>query len=200
MRFFCLIAILSAAFPTATFAQMDPNWSQREMERMQAQQERWDAQAERQRAEQERRAAQAERQRVQQEREQDRYDRQSEQYLTAPPAPDRTPTAAIERPQPIHTGNDLYRACTPDPAGNTTAANLQCLLYIGDVSFGEKVVKFNGADGASCFPKGVDLSQIKDIVFVYLRDNPGRRHINATNLTAEAIVQAFPACKIIPVK
>lgn len=201
MRLFCVVATLVVAFPSNAFAQVDPNWSQHEMERMQAQQERWDAQAERQRAEQERQAAQAERQRVQQEQQQrDQYERQSQQYQALPSSPERTPSPATERLQPIHTGNDLYSACTPDGMGNTTAANLQCLLYIGDVSFGGKVVKFRKNDGESCFPQGVNLAQIKDIVFYYLRDTPGRRHINATNLTVEAIIQAFPSCKVIPVR
>lgn len=199
MRLFCFVAILVVAFPGNAFAQVDPNWSQREMERMQAQQERWDAQAERQRAEQERWAAQAERQRVQQERERDQGDRQSQQHQTVPPSPEQTPAAA-GRPQPIHTGNDLYRACTPDGTGNTTPSNLQCMIYIGDVSFGGKVVKFQKADGGNCFPQGVDLGQIQDIVFAYLRQTPERRHINATNLTVEAIIQAFPACKVTAVK
>lgn len=200
MRLFCFVAILVVAFPGNAFAQMDPNWSQREMERMQAQQERWDAQVERQRAEQERRAAQADREQVQQERQRDQSDRQSQQYQTLPPSPERTPTAAAERPQPIHTGNDLYRACTPDVTGNTTSANLQCMLYIGDVSLGGKVVKLQNTDGKSCFPQGVDLAQIQDIVFAYLRDTPERRHINATNLTVEAIIQAFPGCKASSVR
>ena len=201
MRLLCVVASLVVAFPGNAFAQVDPNWSQREMERMQAQQERWDAQAERQRAEQERQAAQAERQRAQQEQQQrNQYARQSQQYQALPSSPERTPTPATERPQPIHTGNDLYRACTPDVTGDTTPANLQCLLYIGDVSLGEKVVKFRKADGGNCFPQGVTLEQIKDIVFAYLRDTPGRRHINATNLTVEAIIQAFPSCKFTPVR
>jgi hypothetical protein len=186
MRLFYVVATLVVAFPGNAFAQVDPNWSQREMERMQAQQERWDAQAERQRAEQE--------------QQRDQYERQSQQYQTLPSSPARTPTPATERLQPIHTGNDLYSACTPDVMENTTAANLQCLLYIGDVSFGGKVVKFRNDDGGNCFPQGVNLAQIKDIVFSYLRDTPGRRHINATNLTVEAIIQAFPACKVIPVR
>jgi Rap1a immunity proteins len=196
MRFFCVVATLMVTFPGNVFAQVDPNWSQREMERMQAQQERWDAQAERQRAEQERQAAQAERQRAQREQQQDQDERQSQQYQALPSSPERASTPATERLQAIHTGNDLYSACTPDVMGNTTAAKLQCLLYIGDVSFGEKVVKFRNADGGNCFPQGVNLAQIKDIVFFYLRDTPGRRHINATNLTVEAIIQAFPACKV----
>jgi hypothetical protein len=198
MRLFCVVVSLAVAFPGNAFAQVDPNWSQREMERMQAQQERWDAQAERQRAEQERQAARAERQRAQQEQQRD--DRQSQQYQALPSSPARTPPPAAERPQPIRTGNDLYRACTPDVTGSTTEANLQCLLYIGDVTFGEKVVKFGTADGKSCFPQGVNLEQIKDIVFIYLRDTPGRRHINATNLTVEATIQAFPTCKVTAVR
>jgi hypothetical protein len=200
MRSLCVVASLVVAFPGNAFAQVDPNWSQREMERMQAQQERWDAQAERQRAEQERQAAQAERQRAQQQQQRDQYERQSQQYQALPPSPEQTPTPATERLQPIRTGNDLYSSCTPDVMGNTTSENLQCMIYIGDVWIGGEVVKFTKADGGECFPQGVNLGQIKDIVVTYLRDTPGRRHINATNLTVEAIIQAFPACKVTAVR
>ena len=51
-----------AICPVTAQAQSDPNWSRREMERMQAEQERFNAQVERQRAEQERFNVQQERQ------------------------------------------------------------------------------------------------------------------------------------------
>lgn len=199
MRLICLVVTLVAAFPADALAQMDPNWSQREMERMQAQQERWDAQVERQRAERERQAARAERQRAQDERERDQLYRRNQQYQTLPPNSVQTEPPP-EKPQPIHTGNDLYRACTPDGMGQTTLGEIQCFLYIGDVSYGRKVVEFKKLDGGSCFPQGVNLGQLKDIVLTYLRDTPSRRHINATNLTVEAIIQAFPTCEVVPVK
>ena len=56
-KFGIFCAALLAGFPGISQAQVDPDWSRREVERMQAQQERWDAQAARQRAEQEREAA-----------------------------------------------------------------------------------------------------------------------------------------------
>lgn len=65
-RYFTAIALM-VALPSNVLAQVDPNWSQREMQRMQAEQERFNAQVERQRAEQERWAAQAERDRAQRE-------------------------------------------------------------------------------------------------------------------------------------
>lgn len=52
---------LWASYPALALAQSDPDWARREMERMQAQQERFDAQVERQRAEQERMRSQQER-------------------------------------------------------------------------------------------------------------------------------------------
>ncbi len=61
-KFIILAAALWAMGPVDAVAQMDPDWSQREMERMQAQQERFNAQVERQRAEQERMMARRERQ------------------------------------------------------------------------------------------------------------------------------------------
>lgn len=70
-----LVAALSASFPVIALAQSDPDWSRREMERMQAEQERFNARVERQRAEEERmqaqkerRAAEVARQRAEQER------------------------------------------------------------------------------------------------------------------------------------
>lgn len=63
-RYFSAFALI-VALPSNVLAQVDPNWSQREMQRMQAEQERFNAQVERQRAEQERWAAQAERTRAQ---------------------------------------------------------------------------------------------------------------------------------------
>lgn len=196
MRLFTVPAIILATFPTISLAQSDTNWSQREMERMQAQQERWDAQVERQRAQQER----LERQQRQDARERDRRNADIPQHQPLPSKSEQTATISEQRLARIHTGNDLYGACTPDPSGNTTASNVQCFLYIGDVWLGQKVVKFEKAGGGSCYPEGVTLGQVKDIVFVYLRDTPTRRHVNATNLTVEAIVRAFPACHPIGVK
>ena len=69
MRFLGIVLVAALfAQPISAIAQFDPNWSQREMERMQAEQERFNAQVERQRAEQERFQAQAERQRAEMER------------------------------------------------------------------------------------------------------------------------------------
>lgn len=71
-----VFAALLAGYPSISSAQTDPDWARREMERMQAQQERFDAQVARQRneqermqAQQERQAAQVARQRAEQERE-----------------------------------------------------------------------------------------------------------------------------------
>ena len=56
-----LAAVLWAVCPIIALAQSDPDWSRREMERMQAEQERFNGQIERQRAEQERFNSQQER-------------------------------------------------------------------------------------------------------------------------------------------
>lgn len=61
-------ASIFAVWPHIGLAQIDPDWSQREMERMQAQQERFDAQVERQKAEQERFSSRFDRQQAQQDR------------------------------------------------------------------------------------------------------------------------------------
>ena len=63
MRNFVIFYIATlAVYPSISQAQVDPDWSRRELERMQVQQDRWDAQVARQRAELERMQAQQERQ------------------------------------------------------------------------------------------------------------------------------------------
>ena len=69
MRKHTLFAVaLLATCPNVAQAQVDPDWSRREMERMQAEQERFNAQVERQRAQQERWQEQFERQQAEQAR------------------------------------------------------------------------------------------------------------------------------------
>ena len=63
-----IICVLWTIFPVMAMAQADPDWSRREMERMQAQQERFDAQVERLRSQQERIDAQQEREAMRRER------------------------------------------------------------------------------------------------------------------------------------
>jgi hypothetical protein len=94
------------------------------------------------------------------------YERQSQQYQALPPSPERTPSPATERLQPIHTGNDLYSAHSDGMGNTTTAANLQCLLYIGDVPFGGKVVKFRKNDGESHSFYKDNLAQIQRYCFL----------------------------------
>lgn len=72
--------------------------------------------------------------------------------------------------------------------------NVRCMVFIGNILFTRKLVILETADGKNCYPIGMDLYQVEDIVLFYLRDNPARRHLPAINLAVEAITQAFPAC------
>jgi Rap1a immunity proteins len=80
------------------------------------------------------------------------------------------------------TGNDLYSLCTTERALEEICAGY--LTGALDV-FPERTF---------CPPKGTTLSQIKDVVVIFLRDHPETRHQRAPDLVAAAIKAAFP-CK-----
>lgn len=90
-QYVTLSALCWTMYPFIALAQNDPDWSRREMERMQAQQERFDAQVERQKAQQERINAEQEREAMR--RESQRY----EQKRRANPNSHEMPNAQTER-------------------------------------------------------------------------------------------------------
>ena len=84
-------------------------------------------------------------------------------------------------------GNSLYTDCTKERGFNTG----YCMGYVGGVtdimSDGTPLYGWK-----ACFPKGVSLGQIKDVVTRWLANNPQHRHYNAASLVAEALEEAFP--------
>lgn len=114
--------ILAAAFlvgcPTFVLAQTDPDWSRREMDRMRAEQERFEAQFERQRAEQERFNAQAEREAARAARQRAEKERRT----------------AREGASPTYTTSEATRSTVDDSDGQWAPVNFERLLAIFDVA------------------------------------------------------------------
>jgi hypothetical protein len=94
-------------------------------------------------------------------------------------------------------GNDLLRHC----GGVSSAEELTCAAYISGVvdeitlnvateavaKSGGKIFRYR-----SCIPSGVTLDQIRDVIAVYLRNNPSTRHLSAASLAEHALADAFP--------
>lgn len=92
------------------------------------------------------------------------------------------------------TGNHLYAACEADlnaPAGLIEFGN--CMGYIqGSV---DSYMTFRAeTKQSSCLAPGVKGVQVRDMVIAYLRDNPGQRHLTASNLVVQAITPLIVEC------
>lgn len=83
-------------------------------------------------------------------------------------------------------GNSLYEHC-----------NKESDFFLGLCS-GYVMASVDVLNGGSigswkaCVPKGVRLTQIRDIVKRHLANNPQDRHYSADSLVAEALSKAFP--------
>lgn len=76
-------------------------------------------------------------------------------------------------------GNVLYDLCNrPTP--------LACLAYVTGV-----VDTMEIKNAKQCIPAGVANEQLKDVVFIYLRDHPSVRHFLGTVLVQQAIKESF---------
>jgi hypothetical protein len=67
---------------------------------------------------------------------------------------------------------------------------------VGDLAFGKRIVSIERSDGTACFPEGVDLGQLRDIVAKFLSNNPELRHNRAVELILASILISFPDCKV----
>jgi hypothetical protein len=84
----------------------------------------------------------------------------------------------------LDTGKTLWDSCN-DP---DTSKQSYCLGYVAgvsDVLVGMHII---------CTGEHVSVRQIADVVIQYLREHPGRRDVDADDLTATALTLAFP-CK-----
>jgi hypothetical protein len=85
----------------------------------------------------------------------------------------------------LDSGKSLCDSCN-DP--NDTSKQSYCLGYVAgvsDVLAGMHII---------CIGPHVSVRQIVDVVVQYLRQHPGRRDMDADDLTATALALAFP-CK-----
>lgn len=82
------------------------------------------------------------------------------------------------------TGNELYDACKSSSA--------ICLGYIEGITDAIDVSRVNGAE--ACIPEHVTVGQVREVVKLYLQQNPQTWHAGASGLVATALSTAFP-CK-----
>lgn len=89
------------------------------------------------------------------------------------------------------TGNDILRTCRATEAGKAIA----CLQYLNGVVNG---IELASPDGEEPFiiPRGVDTTQIRDVVLRYLDTNPDKRHWASAVLIWNALLKAFPNPKL----
>lgn len=85
------------------------------------------------------------------------------------------------------TGNTLYNTCR----ANDGPSMISCFRYIGGVVDG---VSLSHPDGKEPFviPDDASITQVRDVVVNYLRDNPDKRHWAAVVLVWNALQGAFP--------
>jgi hypothetical protein len=88
-------------------------------------------------------------------------------------------------------GNELHRACEAADGQQNVATG----YVLGVLDEEHDLIPL--PDGktrsvASCAPRSVRASQVRDIVCKYLRDNPQDRHLTAASLTIHALTVAFP--------
>lgn len=113
-------------------------------------------------------------------------------FLFSPPA--RSQTA---------TGNELLQDCrTANRRGNLRsdqafADNLiaqgNCYSYIrGALNGIDGTVALAGIPDIFCIPERVTMGQINDAIIRYLETNPQRRHLPASLLIIQALINSFP--------
>ena len=84
----------------------------------------------------------------------------------------------------LDSGKSLWDSCN-DPDASKQSYCLGCVAGVSDVLVGMHIV---------CIGEHASVRQIADVVVQYLRQHPGRRDMDADDLTATALALAFP-CK-----
>lgn len=91
----------------------------------------------------------------------------------------------------VSSGNELLNVCQ----SNVSTHNGQCIGFIQGVSIGVELGEaFHGHKDLSdvCIPGNVNNAQLKDIVLIYLRQNPAKRHEPAVFAVVHSLRNAFP--------
>ena len=89
-------------------------------------------------------------------------------------------------------GNEFLDRCRKldEQTPNGFAARGYCLGFtsgIVSVMQNHEIYGFN-----ACIPGNVRMVQIRDVVLQFLKDNPGKRHLEASSIVAGALSDAFP--------
>jgi Rap1a immunity proteins len=81
-------------------------------------------------------------------------------------------------------GNDLFKFCSANP-------DLTCLAYT--VAIADALSAPNVINGyRACIPLSVTNGQVRDVVLLYMKQHPEKRHYGAAGLVAGALAEAFP--------
>ena len=80
-------------------------------------------------------------------------------------------------------GNELHESCQRP---ESPASRGLCSGYIVGVADTLKNL------GAFCWPRGSTRGQVTDVVTLYLRDHPEKRHLPAYELVTAALKEKFP--------
>lgn len=96
----------------------------------------------------------------------------------------------------FESGNSLITVCR-EGIGNTNVQTIQyfrCTAYM--LGIADAMVAGNSVNGyRACFPVGVTVGQIHDVVMENLESHPEERHFAAVGLVAAALQAAFPCDK-----
>ena len=84
----------------------------------------------------------------------------------------------------LDSGKTLWDSCN-DPDASKQSYCLGYVAGVSDVLVGMHIV---------CIGEHASVRQIADVVVQYLREHPGRRNMDADDLTATALALAYP-CK-----
>lgn len=87
------------------------------------------------------------------------------------------------------TGNKLLELCRSEDAN---FANGYCAGYLASHAEAVSIMRHFFGSRFYCTPEEVTLSQAKEIVVSYLKNNPAQRHELAWFLVGEALGEAFP--------
>lgn len=95
----------------------------------------------------------------------------------------------------IQDGNSLKRNCAytqraVEPDGKMTGEVFVCVGYISGVIDGYNQA---GAKVPLCYPDGVSMGQLTDVVVLFLKNHPELLHRPAAYLVLRAISKRFPA-------
>ena len=89
-------------------------------------------------------------------------------------------------------GNALYsdlQNCEKIDRDGETGNVYQCGIAMGYVS---AIADVAGVNENTCFQSGVTLKQIKDVVYLWLKNNPADRSYTAESLVLAALKEAWP--------